>query len=36
MDPVRVHAIDDRALFRRGILEILSKWPEVRSAGIAS
>ncbi|HOX11902.1 MAG TPA: response regulator transcription factor [Spirochaetia bacterium] len=33
MDPIRVHVIDDHALFRRGILEILSKWPEVRSAG---
>lgn len=33
MNPVRVHVIDDHALFRRGILEILSKWPEVRSAG---
>jgi len=33
MNPIRVHAIDDHALFRRGILEILSRWPEVRSAG---
>ncbi|NLJ45699.1 MAG: response regulator transcription factor [Treponema sp.] len=33
MNPLRVHLIDDHALFRRGILEILSKWPEVRSAG---
>ncbi len=33
MNQIRVHVIDDHALFRRGILEILSKWPEVRSAG---
>lgn len=33
MNLVNVHVIDDHALFRRGILEIVSKWPEVRSAG---
>ena len=33
MNKIRVHIIDDHALFRQGILEILSRWPEVQSAG---